>query len=154
MQSDLILFFFLFWLANTKPSVYHTLPQYQCLRSCHLSHQCWDQSPVFTGPDVCSSFTSLISHRVQDWLKCACKSRNPSLTDWRSVFKTPRKDSTLKPADTHSVYLLIHPCVSSSLFVWLKSWMRWKDLFSSLCICFPNQTNKLCEAFPSIIILL
>lgn len=89
---------------------------------------------------------------VQNWLKHACKSRNPSLTDWRSVFKAPRKDSALKPADTHSVHLLIHPCVASSLFVWLESWKRCKDLFSSLCICFPSQTNKLCEAFPSIII--
>lgn len=148
MQLDF--FFFFFWLANTKCSVYHTLPQLSVWGAaiCHISaeirvlfHRAW---------------CVLIIHitavtRGAELMKQACKSRNPPFIDWRAEFKTPQKDSALKPADAHSVYLLIHPCGASSLFVWLESWKRWKDLCS---ICFPNQTNKLCEASPSIIILL
>lgn len=96
-----------------------------------------------TGPDMCSPFTSHHTGCRTGW-NMICKSRNPPFIDWRSVFKTPWKDSPLKPADTHSVYLLIHPCVASSLFVWLKSWRRWKDL---CCICFPNQTNRTMWSF-------
>ena len=103
----------------------------------------WRSEPCFIMPDVCSSFISLMSYGLQKWHNMLVIAEFLlSLTeDQYSKHHWPEISWYI-----HSFYLLIHLCFASSLFVWLKSWKRWKDFG----ICFPSQTNKLCKAFPTV----
>lgn len=107
---------------------------------CQISAEIRGSESCFLVPDVCSSFTSLLSHGLQRWLKHACKSRNPSFIDWGSAFKTPLKGSTL--IHTQFTFWFIH--VLLALF--LPGW-RAGEMERSVLHLFPQPNQPSTQRF-------